>query len=892
MKRRVEQHIATGLRVRDSIDWRKGQQGRFTEALSKRKLASLLNLDETDRALSDEDFDGYQLLQASRQATALFHYYRLLNDRDTLALAGDSSQQVSGWEDWDKYEQVENTNCRKNHRTLRPRTFSLAVECAAEAGNLVIPSVSQWTVRAWHRDWTSHIDYTNEEDENFFGAFNPDDRGRTKRNWLMNENDLKEKFKLWMKSNLKNLSMASACKYVNEVLLKDESPELLSRYGLKLPISDKTVLAWMHKCGAETCWYKTSYYNDAHERPDVLSYRAEYIKKSEEIELRMHTWWQLEAADFEDNIKPTLDERLLQEALHATTDGSAPNLVPTPTPARVPEQPPRGGCRVKQISTGILGTVKMLCHLSNLYLKSWDMSTNYWLVCFDPELTASPETTLCLRSDLLIIGQPETLGRTPFPYTTPGGVQMVEVHLDLLNVDRVELENYGNLSVRMDPLRTPLSYCHIHKGRACLCHLPVIRVGHDESCFHGHDLSKRVWAVDGIMPPRSKGQGDTYHVSALQDDITGFGFPMTQEQLGAVNTKYGKKLSFSPGIVCLDPGKNKDGLWDYEQYAKQVVDFRDCARELFPGYQIVLEDDHSQNHAKQKEGGLNVNNMSAKFGGKQHLPRPIEGSRMEQKEGYLGDNPLEVVFPKGVEIPTAWRNEACTVDLTTNTITVPQMKLKVGDVQHFAFTADDLPPFDEPLSLPQDSESTKNGVTKLVPGYVGKQKGLRQVLMERGLHVRGMKVAELRAVLALCWDFKHEECALEDLVHILGDIVFFSPKAHPEVAGLGIEFSWGCAKLYFRSHNDCNARRLHGTVHDALKSISMKQVHKFGRRCRDYRHTYKLPGSEVHITIEALRETARVHRCTVDVEALKRKSKTHRSTLDQDRAFLLQAMEP
>jgi hypothetical protein len=276
----------------------------------------------------------------------------------------------------------------------------------------------------------------------------------------------------------------------------------------------------------------------------------------------------------------------------------------------------------------------------------------------------------------VILGHPETLGRTPFTYTSPKGVPMVEVHLDLLDLNRVELPNHGNLSVRMDPLQTPLSYCAVHgthskykyirnsymyrkaTGRPCLCHLPVIRVGHDESCSHGHDLSKLVWAVNGVMPPRVKGQGDTYHVYAMQDALRGLGLPMTHEELDGVNAKYGKNLKFSPGIVCVDPGKNKDGWWHYEAYAQQVLDYRDCVRYLYPGYQIVLEDDHSQKHAKQKEGGLNTNTMNARFGGKQSVPRPGTGSSMEQYQGYLGDNPLQVVFPAGVEIPVVWKNVA------------------------------------------------------------------------------------------------------------------------------------------------------------------------------------------------------------------------------------------
>jgi hypothetical protein len=64
-------------------------------------------------------------------------------------------------------------------------------------------------------------------------------------------------------------------------------------------------------------------------------------------------------------------------------------------------------------------------------------------------------------------------------------------------------------------------------------------------------------------------------------------------------------------------------------------------------------------------------------------------------------------------------------------------------------------------------------------------------------------------------------------VHAQGDLVFFSPKAHPEVAGMGIEYTWGAAKLFFRRNDVCNSRRLHGTVHAALKHITLS-VYGYG----------------------------------------------------------------
>jgi hypothetical protein len=230
MKRRMDQDITTGLRVREAITWRTKQQGRVSEALNKPDLVSLLVFDESDQGLTDSDFEPHQVQQLAKQATGLFQYYRLSNARDTLALAGDSSQQVSGREEWDTLDAA-GVNCSsgaspRDHNV--PHVFALAVECAEQAGDRLIPPITGRTIRVWHRTYTSNIDAT---DEDAFGAFNPDDRGHTQRNWILIEKDLKATFTLWMKNNLKTLSMASATKYVNEVLLKDESPELLARYG-------------------------------------------------------------------------------------------------------------------------------------------------------------------------------------------------------------------------------------------------------------------------------------------------------------------------------------------------------------------------------------------------------------------------------------------------------------------------------------------------------------------------------------------------------------------------------------------------------------------------------------------------------------------------------------
>ena len=49
-------------------------------------------------------------------------------------------------------------------------------------------------------------------------------------------------------------------------------------------------------------------------------------------------------------------------------------------------------------------------------------------------------------------------------------------------------------------------------------------------------------------------------------------------------------------------------------------------------------------------------------------------------------------------------------------------------------------------------------------------------------------------MLSNCWDFAHEKTALEDAFESRGHILRMCVKGHPELAGQGIEYSWGLAK--------------------------------------------------------------------------------------------------
>mmetsp|Transcript_6492 Transcript_6492/g.9008 ORF Transcript_6492/g.9008 Transcript_6492/m.9008 type:complete len:105 (+) Transcript_6492:681-995(+) len=52
--------------------------------------------------------------------------------------------------------------------------------------------------------------------------------------------------------------------------------------------------------------------------------------------------------------------------------------------------------------------------------------------------------------------------------------------------------------------------------------------------------------------------------------------------------------------------------------------------------------------------------------------------------------------------------------------------------------------------------------------------------------------------LAKCEDFASEEPALKKYLENRGHHLIMSPKGHPELAGLGIEYSWGKTKYEWR----------------------------------------------------------------------------------------------
>jgi hypothetical protein len=175
--------------------------------------------------------------------------------------------------------------------------------------------------------------------------------------------------------------------------------------------------------------------------------------------------------------------------------------------------------------------------------------------------------------------------------------------------------------------------------------------------------------------------------------------------------------------------KVKEGWWDYEKFAEHVHDMIDLFNWRYAHCQLLLEVDHSSGHLRKKENGLSVAGMNLGWGGKQVAVRDTS-----VPADSLGDK--------------------------------PGLSLIAGQIQRSTFAAEGPPPFYD-REAPKD-DTTFGQLTAAVrgswansadgkkwakantdkeppadhvcfPGYVGKPKGVYQLLYERGLYHKDMR---------------------------------------------------------------------------------------------------------------------------------------------------------
>ena len=119
----------------------------------------------------------------------------------------------------------------------------------------------------------------------------------------------------------------------------------------------------------------------------------------------------------------------------------------------------------------------------------------------------------------------------------------------------------------------------------------------------------------------------------------------------------------------------------------------------------------------------------------------------------------------------------------------------------------------------------------------GTPKGMREVLIERGIDTRCMKASDMRRVLGEMHDFKYEKTKVENLVGSQGYRAIFIPKFYCELNP--IEASWGQSKRYTRSHCDYSFPGLEKNINPGLNSVTLDQIRKYFRKMRETMHAYR-----------------------------------------------------
>ena len=210
-------------------------------------------------------------------------------------------------------------------------------------------------------------------------------------------------------------------------------------------------------------------------------------------------------------------------------------------------------------------------------------------------------------------------------------------------------------------------------------------------------------------------------------------------------------------------------------------------------------------------------------------------------------------------------------------------------------------------------------LTKIVPnveaGWVGKQKGLLQVLWERGWIDESRlddyaiikkddadgavdEELSLQCLMESCLDFANEITELQSMGEKMGVRVILTTKFHVEMAGERIEYLWGVSKSWYRSKplklkwkKASFLQLVRGCLDPKL--ITKEKVRSFSKRARSYicayyalEHTKQNINNNDNETIN--HDEMALLSCAIEYEKIEQMVKmfrTHRCAFDFDRKF-------
>ena len=519
-----------------------------------------------------------------------------------------------------------------------------------------------------------------------------------------------------------------------------------------------------------------------------------------------------------------------------------------------------------------------------------------------------------------------------YSYLSEDNVEMVEFHVDDHSFlhDVAHEMGHGLMGGKLS-VRKPASSIK-----------PLMIFGQDECVFSQFLLGNRQWVGPaGQRALLPKTDGLSLMLSAFQSRETGFGLSISSRiQLDEINeSRRGKNyidadaamaihgqamkkdLKDSPFVIYFELGANNEGYWTYNHMSIQFEDCVDCVKVVYPHFDFVFLFDHSQGHAKKLANGLDAYSMNKGYGGAQPQMRE---STINNHDGYLGMHPHTLtvgdvqsfVFLSTDDGPF-WMSPA-EKELNRHDRILPSAP---GPSRMQNKTISELKAELGPFGILNDRRSyrlkelqelaqnnnieTKKVRTKEKKGWEGRSKGLLQVLWERGWidesHLEkytmdaatdgdgevleGAEDWSLKCLMASCLDFAEELTALQHVGRQLGVSVTITPKFHCELAGEGIEYSWGIAKGLYR-RKPLSSKRNKEAFKRLVKDVTSREVLKTGtirklsRRARAYICAYY----SLYESINRGDDTTKISLPLL--EGIVKAFKTHRAAIDFDKCFV------
>ncbi|GBC21156.2 hypothetical protein RIR_jg24235.t1 [Rhizophagus irregularis DAOM 181602=DAOM 197198] len=303
-----------------------------------------------------------------------------------------------------------------------------------------------------------------------------------------------------------------------------------------------------------------------------------------------------------------------------------------------------------------------------------------------------------------------------------------------------------------------------------------ILVTHDECIFYSNDGLRGVWAKNGELPLRKKGNGKSIMISEFLTEVDG------RLKLKPENIEQYPNVPVE-AREYLEPGKDREGYWTAENVIEQIkIKAIPIFEVLYPNCIGIFAFDNSSNHAIFAKDALVAKKMNLKPGGLQPKMRDTYWGPDNQLQSmvFSDDHPNEKLRgqPKGLrqilQERKKWPNGGLMLECK-------ECKEKNDDENRINCCA--------------------------------------------------------RRVMSLEPDFLAQKGAIAEIIEKAGHKCIFYPKFHCELNF--IERYWGAAKRHARENCNYSWVGLKQIVPQSLESVSLITIRRFARKAWRYMSLYQ-----------------------------------------------------